>query len=74
MPRLKQNKYLKSEKVNGKFFAVPLTAKWSTSEINSYLDQLTKGKEKVLWQKMGLFEESFVHAVAREKGIRPNKN
>tara|TARA_E500000331_G_scaffold140483_1_gene137327 strand:- start:43 stop:150 length:108 start_codon:yes stop_codon:yes gene_type:complete len=35
---------------------------------------LTKGKEKVLWQKMGLFEESFVHAVAREKGIRPNKN
>tara|TARA_B100000475_G_C14715956_1_gene195369 strand:+ start:252 stop:497 length:246 start_codon:yes stop_codon:yes gene_type:complete len=70
MPRLKQNKYLKSEKVNGKFFAVPLTAKWSTSEINSYLDQLTKGKEKVLWHKQGFFKERSIQAIAREMGIR----
>ena len=70
MPRLKQNKYLKSEKVNGKFFAVPLTAKWSTSDISSDLDKLTKGKEKVLWHKQGFFKERSIQAIAREMGIR----
>ena len=70
MPRLKQNKYLKSEKVNGKFVAVPLTSKWSTSDISSDLDKLTKGKEKVLWHKEGFFKERSIQAIAREMGMR----
>jgi len=74
MTRQKLNKYSNSSKVNGNYVAVPLTSELTTSQISSDLDQLTKGKEKVLWYKMGLFEESFVHAVAREKGIRPDKN
>ena len=70
MPRIKQNKYSKSSKVNGNYVAVPLTSELTTSQISSDLDQLTKGKEKVLWHTIGLFEKSFVQAVAREMGIR----
>ena len=70
MTRFKPNKYLKSEKVNGNYVAVPLTSKWSTSENRSGLDQLTKGKEKVLWHKEGIFKESSIQAIAREMGIR----
>ena len=70
MPRIKQNKYSKSSKVNGNYVAVPLTSELTTSQISSDLDQLTKGKEKVLWHTIGLFEKSFVQAVAKEMGIR----
>ena len=69
MPLIKRNKYSKSTKVNGNYVAVPLTSELSTWQISSDLIQLTKGKEKVLWHKMGLFEGSFVLAVAREMGI-----
>ena len=74
MPLIKRNKYSKSTKVNGNYAAVPMTSELSTWQISSDLIQLTKGKEKVLWQKMGLFEEIFVDAIARKKGIRPDKN
>ena len=70
MPRNKQNKYSNSSKVNGNYVSVPLTSELSTSQISSDLDQLTKGKEKVLWHKIGLFQESCVQAVAKEMGIR----
>ena len=70
MTRQKPNKYSNSSKVNGNYVSVPLTSELSTTQISSDLDQLTKGKEKVLWHTIGLFEKSFVQAVAREKGIR----
>ncbi len=70
MTRQKLNKYSNSSKVNGNYVAVPLTSELTTSQISSDLDQLTKGKEKVLWHTIGLFEKSFVQAVAREMGIR----
>ena len=70
MTRNKPNKYSNSSKVNGNYVAVPLTSELSTTQISSDLDQLIKGKEKVLWHTIGLFEKSFVQAVAREKGIR----
>ena len=70
MTRNKPNKYSNSSKVNGNYVAVPLTSELSTTQISSDLDQLTKGKEKVLWHTIGLFEKSFVQAIAREMGIR----
>ena len=70
MTRFNKNKYAKNSKINGNYVAVPLTSELTTSQISSDLDQLTKGKEKVLWHTIGLFEKSFVQAVAREKGIR----
>ena len=70
MPRNKQNKYSNSSKVNGNYVSVPLTSKLSTSQISSDLGRLTKGKENVIWHKMGSLKESYVQAVAREMGIR----
>ena len=69
MTRFKQNKFYKSSKTNGNYVAVPLNSDKTTSQIDQGLDQLTKGKEALRWERIGLLEDSFVQAVAKEKGI-----
>ena len=69
MTRFKQNKLSKSSKVNGNYVAVPLKSDLTPSQVNSDLDRLTKGKEALVWEKIGLLEDRFVQAVCKEKGI-----
>ena len=69
MTRFKQNKFYKSSKINGNYVAVPLSSDKTTSQIDQGLDQLTKGKEALRWERIGLLEDRFVQAVAKEKGI-----
>ena len=65
MTRFKQNKFYKSSKINGNYVAVPLSSDKTTSQIDQGLDQLTKGKEALRWERIGLLEDSFVQAVAK---------
>ena len=69
MTRFKQNKFYKSSKINGNYVAVPLSSDITTSQIDQGLDQLMKGKEALRWERIGLLEDRFVQAVAKEKGI-----
>ena len=69
MTRFKQNKFYKSSKINGNYVAVPLSSDKTTSQIDQGLDQLTKGNEALRWERIGLLEDRFVQAVAKEKGI-----
>ena len=69
MTRFKQNKFYKSSKINGNYVAVPLSSDKTTSQIDQGLDQLTKGKEALRWEMIGLLEDRFVQAVAKENGI-----
>ena len=41
----------------------------TTYQIDQNLDKLTKGKEALRWERIGLLEDRFVQAVAKEKGI-----
>ena len=69
MTRFKQNKFYKSSKINSNYVAVPLSSDKTISQIDQGLDQLTKGKEALRWERIGLLEDRFVQAVAKEKGI-----
>ena len=71
MTRFKQNKFYKSSRINGNYVVVPLSPDIKTSQINQGLEQLTKGKEALRWEKIGLLEDRFVQAVSKEKGIPP---
>jgi len=70
MTRFKQNKFYNSSKINGNYVALPLRSITTTSQIDQGLDQLTKGKEALRWEMIRLLEDSFVQAVAKEKGIQ----
>ena len=72
MTRFKQTKFAKSSKINSKYVAVPFSSELTPSQINSALDRLTKGKEAIRWERIGLLEDSFVQAVCKEKGIPLN--
>ena len=65
----KKNKFYKSSKINGNYVAVPLSSDKTISQIDQGLDQLTKGKEALRLERIGLLEDSFVQAVEKEKGI-----
>ena len=69
MTRFIQDKCYKSSKVNGKYFSVPLSSDKTTSQIDQGLDQLTKGKEALRWERICLLEDHFVQAVAKDKKI-----
>ena len=69
MTRLNQNKFYKSSKINGNYVVLPLNSDKTTFQIDQSLDQLSKGKEALRWEKIGLLEDRFVQAVAKEKGI-----
>ena len=69
MTRFKQNKFYKNSRINGNYAVVPLSPDITTSHIDQGLEQLTKGKEALRWEKIGLLEDLFVQAVAKEKGI-----
>ena len=69
MTRFKQNKFYNSPKINGNYFAMPLSSDKTTSQIDQALDQRMKAKEALRWERIGLLEDSFVQAVAKEKGI-----
>ena len=69
MTRFKQNKFYKSSKINGNYVAVPLSSDKTTSQIDQGLDQLTKGKEALRWERIGLLEDRFVQSVVKEKGM-----
>ena len=69
MSRFKQNNFYKRSIINANYFVEPLSSDKTTSRINQGLDQLTKGKEALRWEMIGLLEGSFVQAVAKEKGI-----
>ena len=72
MTRFNKNKYAKSSKINGNYVAVPLNSDKTISQIDQGLDQLTKGKDDIRWERIGLFEDPFIQAVAKEKGILLN--
>tara|TARA_Y100001968_G_C19212528_1_gene645493 strand:- start:344 stop:565 length:222 start_codon:yes stop_codon:yes gene_type:complete len=65
----KKNKFYNSSKINGNYVAVPLNSAKTTSQIDQALDQLTKGKEVLRWERIVLLEDRFVQAVTKEKGI-----
>ena len=69
MTRFKQHKFYKSSKINCNYVAVPLSSDKTTSQIDQGLDQLTKGKEALRWERIGLLEDRFVQAVEKEKRI-----
>ena len=69
MTRFKQNKFSKSSKVHGNYVAVPFGSDLTPAQIHSDLDRLTKGKEALVWEKIGLLEDRCVQAVCKEKGI-----
>ena len=71
MTHFKHNKFYKSSNINCNCIDVPvhLTSNKITSQKGKGLDQLRKGKEALRWEKIGLLEDSFVQAVAKEKGI-----
>ena len=72
MTRFNKNKYAKSSKINGNYVAVPLNSDKTISQIDQGLDQLTKGKDDIRWERTGLLEVSFIQAIAKEKGISLN--
>ena len=72
MTRFNKNKYAKSSKINGNYVAVPLNSDKTISQIDQGLDQLTKGKDDIRWERTGLLEDPFIQAVAKEKGIPLN--
>ena len=69
MTRFKQNKLYNSSKTNANYFALPFISDKTTSQIDQGLDQLTKGKDDIRWERTGLLEDPFIQAVAKEKGI-----
>ena len=69
MTRFNKNKYAKNSKINGNYVAVPLNSDKTISQIDQGLDQLTKGKDDIRWERTGLLEDTFIQAVAKEKGI-----
>ena len=72
MTRFNKNKYAKNSKINGNYVAVPLNSDKTISQIDQGLDQLTKGKDDICWERTGLLEDPFIQAVAKEKGIPLN--
>tara|TARA_Y100001968_G_C18686090_1_gene404708 strand:+ start:214 stop:432 length:219 start_codon:yes stop_codon:yes gene_type:complete len=72
MRRFNKNKYAKSSKINGNYVSVPLSSDKTISQIDQGLDQLTKGKDDIRWERSGLLEVSFIQAIAKEKGISLN--
>ena len=72
MTRFNKNKYAKNSKINGNYVAVPLNSDKTISQIDQGLDQLTKGKDDIRWERIGLLEDPFIQAVAKEKGILLN--
>ena len=72
MRRFNKNKYAKSSKINGNYVAVPLNSDKTISQIDQGLDQLTKEKDDIRWERTGLLEDPFIQAVAKEKGILLN--
>ncbi len=69
MTRCKKNKFTKSLKTNRNYITLPLSSVKKTSQIDQGLDQLSKGKEALRWEKIGLLEDSFVQTFVTEKGI-----
>ncbi len=69
MTRFKQSKFYKSSVINGNYIAVPLNSIKTTSQIDQGLDKLTKGKEALRCERIGLLEDRFVQAVSKEKRI-----
>ena len=69
MTRFKKNNFYNSSKINGNYVAVPLNSDEITSQVDQDLDQLTKGKEALRWERIGLLEDPFVQEVTKEKGI-----
>ena len=58
--------------INGNYVSVPLNSDKTISQIDQGLDQLTKGKDDIRWERIGLLEDPFIQAVAKEKGILLN--
>ena len=67
MTLFKQNKFYKSPKTNDTYVAIPLSSDTKTSQIDQDLHQLTKGKETLRWERIGLLEGRFVQAVRMQK-------
>ena len=74
MTRFKQNKFYKSSKINGNYVAVPLSSDKTTSQIDQGLDQLTKGKEALRWERIGLLEDCWVQENIFHEPLRSSTN
>ncbi len=69
MTRFNQNKYLKGSKINRNYVSIHFSSDKTISQLDKGLDQLTKGKEAIRSERIGLLEDHFVQAVTKEKGI-----
>tara|TARA_Y100001968_G_C18826330_1_gene466954 strand:- start:125 stop:343 length:219 start_codon:yes stop_codon:yes gene_type:complete len=67
MTSFKQIKFLNSANINDNNVEAHLFSNKTISKIHQGLDQPSKGKEALQWEKICLLEDRFVQAVEIEK-------
>ena len=69
MPRNNESTFFKKPRIKGVPICIPKSSNLSGSQISEGLEQLTKGKEDLLWVRAGLLKDQFIQEACKAKGI-----
>ena len=64
----KQSKFSRHPSINGTYVSILKSSNIKAAQINEDLDRLTKGKEAIRMETIGLLEDKFVHEAIKAKG------
>ena len=72
MTSFNQNKFSKSNQTNSSYVSIPNESDLTTFKVDSLLNQLTKGKEAIRCEKIGLLEDKCVQSIFKDNPLPNN--